>query len=69
MVVVGGEEVVGEELGGITGAPFVVHHLDVEEVVGGDAEGRFSGTDTLEFGFHVTLGGSHKRGNMAVVAG
>ena len=47
MVVVGGEVVVGEVLCGVAGAPEVVHHLDVQVVVAGDAEGGFGGADAL----------------------
>lgn len=48
MVVVGGVVVVCEILRWVTRAPLVVHHLDVQVVVGGDAESVFSGADARE---------------------
>jgi uncharacterized protein (DUF1810 family) len=47
VVVVCGEVCVAETLGGITGAPFCVHHLDVQVVIGCDAEAVFGVADAL----------------------
>ncbi len=56
MVVEGSEGVVfGEVLRWVAGTPFLVHHLDVECFVGGDAEVCFGGSDALEGGGVVNV--------------
>ena len=47
MVVVCHEVEVGEGLVGVAGTPFLVHNLDVEQVVGGDVEVCFGGADAI----------------------
>lgn len=53
MVVVRGEPEVGERFVGVARAPECVHHLDVQLVVAGDAEGLFCGADSLESRFRI----------------
>ena len=47
MVVVGHEVQVRERLVGITRAPFLVHNLDMEEVVGGNAKIGLRGANAV----------------------